>query len=402
MRDRETALEARELRWRGGVARCRLAQLAGVGHVLGVVHGDQRSLGQRQSDVEGAGLGSRQAGWDGDRAHPGRLRRGGQRRTGRGVVGFDEDQDLELGCRIVEGAEPADQEGHYARFSVERHQHGVARQVGVGHAPWHRVVPAVRQAGGADQPAKAYRGKEDRTHEHGEDRGRQQEHGRRCEQDAQRDTYRARVHRAARAEARLKRRQRQARAPSQRRTRAAEHQSLEVRRRRERDAARQRVGRARTGEQHSKRGTGRCHQPASVGEPDPAVAQGTDRIRAGGQRRRIGAEGNVDEMGKAAIIQRVGDAASGEEGLARVRSLAEGLSYGGLQQFAANTVFPQERDLGRKMVAWRAAARRGAERLEEQRPGLERDTHERRTRLTLRHDRNARRWRHHGAEVANR
>ena len=58
-------------------------------------------------------------------------------------------------------------------------------------------------------------------------------------------------------------------------------------------------------------------------------------------------EGRIQEMREAAVEQRVGDAAAGEERFARVHAMTVGISYGGLQQRNADAVLAQKGDLER-------------------------------------------------------
>ena len=106
-------------------------QLLGVRPVLGVVDDEELAAGEVEPDVARLRLRLRVAGRDGDERDG--LRRVGGRGglAGLVVVGFEEEEDLELLLRVVEPAEVVHEQADDVGLVVHRHEDRVERQLGV-------------------------------------------------------------------------------------------------------------------------------------------------------------------------------------------------------------------------------------------------------------------------------
>ena len=107
--DDEARLQAGDARRRAREGRDREPELVAVGHVLGVVDGQELAAGERQRDVERPRLGPRLARRRHDDLDMRRQRELGERVGRLAVVGLDDELDVVLGLRVVERRERGDQ-----------------------------------------------------------------------------------------------------------------------------------------------------------------------------------------------------------------------------------------------------------------------------------------------------
>ena len=108
------------------------AELAGLGNVLGVEHGEQAAAGEGERIVQGLGLGQRQGRRHDDNVELGRQGQGRQGAAGLLIVSLDHELDVELVPGIAERRQAPHQLLQDVGLSMERRQDRVDRQLGVG------------------------------------------------------------------------------------------------------------------------------------------------------------------------------------------------------------------------------------------------------------------------------
>ena len=145
------------------------AELAGLGNVLGVEHGEQAAAGKGERIVQGLGLGQRQGRRHDDNVELGRQGQGRQGAAGLLIVSLDHELDVELVPGIAERRQASHQLLQDVGLSMERRQDRVDRQLGVGEP---RLTangrgPPTEETG----PAQGGEGKERRRGERRNDRG---------------------------------------------------------------------------------------------------------------------------------------------------------------------------------------------------------------------------------------
>ena len=126
-------------------------ELAGMGPVLGIIDTDKRAAGMLEPVIERARLGLRRAGRQDKLARSGRpARAGGELRAGIGL--FHEQDDVEPVGRPVEPGHGAGKARHGAGLMIERHQHRIDRQLGIGQLPYMRRAAEARRGRHGQQP----------------------------------------------------------------------------------------------------------------------------------------------------------------------------------------------------------------------------------------------------------
>ena len=96
-----------------------------VGHVFGVVNDRVRALSERQGNVEGARLGSRNASRRDQNLNEARQIYTRERLSRFAVIGLYDEFDVELGRGIVERGQTGDETFERAPIAVERNDDGV-------------------------------------------------------------------------------------------------------------------------------------------------------------------------------------------------------------------------------------------------------------------------------------
>ena len=100
--DDETGLDAGDIRWRRGENGVRLAQLARMRTILGIIDGDVFATRQRQRKRQRLGLGARTTRRHHDDLEGGTIAHGaGDGGDGRGIDRFDEQLDVEAVARPI-------------------------------------------------------------------------------------------------------------------------------------------------------------------------------------------------------------------------------------------------------------------------------------------------------------
>jgi hypothetical protein len=136
-----------------------LAQLEGVGIVLGVIDGDQVAAGPGEAEVQRAGLGSRRSRRHDHDPHPVRPNGQHRRRDRRRVVGFQQQKGPPAGLAGSRSRQPGDQLTDHLGLVVQGGQDGVARPArridrsgGAGRPPRLSRIVAIRQTARTTKP----------------------------------------------------------------------------------------------------------------------------------------------------------------------------------------------------------------------------------------------------------
>ena len=173
----EAALQAGHVRAPFGKALHNLADLVGVGRILGIVDADDRAAGEIQRIVHRPRFGGDRPVGHGDHPHPGGQAAFGQCRAGFGILRLQHDHHIEQRPRIVEPPQPLQQPRRDAGFAVKRHQDRHHRQA-QGQGRGRGVGPAAPVGPGPGQRQRAHRrGGQQRQHQPDQ---QQRQHRLRC------------------------------------------------------------------------------------------------------------------------------------------------------------------------------------------------------------------------------